>query len=339
MQIQVNLTKLYVFAFDYLHQSDRLALAGQIDYVRGKDRKMDVITHVRTFAAVARYGSFTEAAHQLDIAPSVVARRISQLEKELNTRLFERTTRKVTLTEAGERFHTRAAELVADFEELVTSVERDAGKLEGHLSVMAPTTLTVRALGPILRSFLEQHPRITMQISLVDRSVNPAESGVDVAISGRLASYDGVVDIPLRPVQPVLCAAPSYLQRQALPTHPRDLARHACLAFSPTGTTWNFHTSRGIVSVDVVPRLTADDNLTLLDAARSGLGIALIPKYVAGTALESGELEPLLPDFLPQENWFKAYVPRRRMNLARVKALLDWLGAQWVDASPEQSGE
>jgi DNA-binding transcriptional LysR family regulator len=331
MQIRHNLTKLCLFVFSFLHQYEVDCGPGERRQYLRKYSKMDVITHVRTFSAVVRYGSFTEAAHQLNVVPSVVAKRIGQLEQELNTRLFERTTRKIVLTEAGERFHTRAADLVADFEELVASVERDAGKLEGHLSVMAPTTLTVRALGPVLRRFLEQHPKITMQISLVDHSVNPAENGVDIAISGRLASYDGVVDVPLCPVRPVLCAAPAYLQHHAEPKHPRDLGRHACLVFSPTGTNWNFQTSRGMVSVDVMPRLTTDDNLTLLDAARAGLGVALLPKYVASSALESGELQQLLPSYSPQENWFKAYVPRRRMKLARVAALLDWLVAEMPD--------
>ena len=291
---------------------------------------MDVITHVRTFVAVVHGGSFTEAAGKMGVVPSVVARRIAQLETELNSQLFERSTRKVALTEAGERFYGRAASIVEDFESLMSAVERDAGKLEGHLRVMAPTTVTLQQLGKVFCRFLEQHPHITMQISLVDHSANPAESGYDVAISGRLASYEGVVDIPLRPVRPILCAAPAYLERHGAPVHPRDLASHACLVFAPTGTTWHFQSSRGVVSVDVAARLQADDNMTLLDATRAGLGIALLPEYVATQALAAKDVVQLLPDFAPQENWFKAYVPRRRLNSARVKALIDWLSEEWV---------
>lgn len=291
---------------------------------------MDVITHVRTFVVVARHGSFTEAAHQLEVVPSVVARRIAQLEQELDTRLFARSTRKVALTEAGERFYARAVTLVSDFEDLVLSVERNAGKLEGHLRVMAPTTLTIRHLGPILSAFLDEHPQISLELALVDHSANPAESGFDIAISGRLASYDGVVDIPLRPVQPLLCASPGYLAAAPVLTHPRDLTEHPCLVFAPTGKTWQFHSAKGIVSVDVVPRLLADDNLTLLEATRMGLGIASLPAYIASDALASGELVRVIPQFSPQENWFKAYVPRRGMNVARVRALIDWLKEKWI---------
>ncbi|RKP46130.1 LysR family transcriptional regulator [Pararobbsia silviterrae] len=290
---------------------------------------MDVITHVRTFVAVVRGGSFTEAAHKMGVVPSVVARRIAQLEAELKSQLFERSTRKVVLTEAGERFYGRAGDVVEDFEALMSAVERDAGKLEGPIRVMAPTTITLAQLGQVFCRFLEAHPRITMQISLVDHSANPAESGYDVAISGRLASYDGVVDIPLRPVRPILCATPAYLDTHPKIQHPRDLAHHACLVFSPTGTTWNFQSSRGVVSVDVSARLQADDNMTLLEAARAGLGVALLPQYVSAQALGAHELVEVLPDFSPQENWFKAYVPRRRMRTARVKALIDWLAENW----------
>lgn len=293
---------------------------------------MDVITHVRTFVAVVRFGTFADAARGLEVVPSVVARRIAQLERELNTRLFERSTRRVALTEAGEKFYARAADLVTEFEELLTSVERDTGKLEGHLRVMAPTTLATQELAPVFCAFLERHPRITMQLSLVDRSANPAESGFDIAISGRLASYDGVVDVPLQPVRSVLCASPAYVEASRRLTHPRDLVTHSCLVFAPIGVSWHFESNRGAISVDVTPRLQADDNLTLFQAAKAGLGIALLPRYISAPALEAGTLVRVLPEFSPQESWFKAYVPRRRMGLARVKAFLDYLESEWAKA-------
>lgn len=290
---------------------------------------MDTTTHIRTFVEVVRCGGFSEAARQLGVVPSVVARRVAQLEQELNTRLFERTTRKVALTEAGERLHARAAGVVAEFEDLLQAVRRDEGKPEGHLRVMAPTTLTLERLGDVFCDFLQAHPRITLELCLVDRSTNPAEAGFDLAISGRAAIYEGVVDVPLGPVQPLLCAAPAYVRAHGEPAHPRELADHACLVFAPTGTAWAFQGSRGTASVDVRPRLLADDNRTLLRATLAGLGIALLPRYIGGEALARGELLTLLPRFAPQENGFKAYVPRRKMGLARVNALLEHLQTHW----------
>lgn len=194
---------------------------------------------------------------------------------------------------------------------------------------MAPTSLTIKQLGLVLSDFLRTHPGVTMEVGLEDRSANPSEGGYDLAISGQAASYDGVVDIPLRPVKPLLCAAPSYLRAHPPIAHPRDLVDYACLCFSATGTTWAFQSNRGSLSVDVRPRLLADDNFTLLQAAVAGLGLALLPTYIASDAIAAGQLEVALPDFAPQENWFKAYVPRRRMNVARVAALVKHLQEAW----------
>ena len=286
---------------------------------------MDITTHLKTFVVVAQCNGFSEAARQLKVVPSVVAKRISQLEEHVGARLFDRTTRTVVLTEAGEKLQSGAAVLVTGFENLIESVGRDENKLEGHIRVMAPTTLTMVYLGQIFTAFLQLHDRITMEIALVDHSANPAEQGFDLAISGRSASYEGIVDIPLCPVHPIVCAAPAYLQSRGVPLHPRDLAEHACLVFKPSGSNWQFQSARGIINVDVRPRLMADDNRTLLLAAVSGLGIASLPSYVARQALTEGILLPVLESFSPQETWFRAYVPRRRQRVVRVAALTAWL--------------
>jgi DNA-binding transcriptional LysR family regulator len=286
---------------------------------------MDALINLRTFLAVARCSGFSEAARGLHVVPSVVVKRITQLEAVLKTRLFERTTRKVSLTDSGRRLHARVRPLVSEMDDLLHDVRRDEGKLEGHIRLMAPTTLTLLRLGPILDAFLAEHDRITLEIALVDRSTNPIEAGFDMAISGRSASYEGVVDVPLCPVRPQLCASPSYFHQRSRPSHPRDLAEHNCLVFKPAGDTWEFQSNRGLVHVEVFGRLTADDNHTLLQCARNGRGIAILPDYVCRDALNAGELETLLPAYPPQDAWFKAYVPRRRHGAARIRALLDWL--------------
>lgn len=286
---------------------------------------MDITTHLKTFVVVAKCKGFSEAARQLGVVPSVVAKRVSQLEEHVGARLFDRTTRTVALTEAGEKLQTGAAVVVSSFENLIEGVGRDESKLEGHIRVMAPTTLTMVYLGEVFNAFLRKHDRITMEIALVDHSVNPAEQGFDLAISGRSSSYDGVVDIPLCPVNPILCAAPVYLQSRGIPLHPRDLIEHACLVFKPFGSNWQFQSSRGAINVEVSGRLIADDNFTLLCATVDGLGIALLPTYIARQALVDGALQPVLKSFPLQETWFKAYVPKRRQRVARIAALTAWL--------------
>lgn len=297
---------------------------------------MDTLTNLKTFAAVANYGGFSEAARRLHVVPSVVAKRIGQLEKTMGVRLFERSTRSVVLTEAGQQLQGRATGLMADFDDLVRSVQRDDNKLEGHIRVMAPTTLTMLHLGAVFNAFVQQHERITLELALVDLSSNPEEQGFDIAISGRNASYEGVIEVPLCSARPQLVAAPAYLVQRGAPTHPRDLTAHSCLVFAPTGRIWQFQSARGTLSVEVMPRLTVDDNLTLLGAASMGMGIAPLPTYVVRQALADGVLLPLLEDFALQENWFRAFIPRRKYRLARVRALADWLVANLENFSAER---
>jgi DNA-binding transcriptional LysR family regulator len=282
---------------------------------------MDTLTNLRTFLAVVQTNGFSKAARQLDVVPSVVAKRIAQLEQTLGTRLFERTTRSVVLTEAGERLRTRAADTVGGFDALVRAVGNDDGKLEGHIRLMAPTTLTTLFLGQAMVEFMVQHPRITLDISLADRSVNPLEQAFDIVISGRTAHYEGVVQRPLAPIDYILCAAAGALEVQPPLAHPSDLSARDCLVFRPTGPSWAFRSARGLVLVDVQARLLADDNRSLLLAAERGLGIALLPGYIARPALAAGRLVALLAEFPPQEAWFKAYVPRRLQGTARIAAL------------------
>jgi DNA-binding transcriptional LysR family regulator len=288
---------------------------------------MDTLTNLKTFVSVANFGGFSEAARRLGVVPSVVAKRINQLEKATGTRLFERSTRSVVLTESGQQLKGRASGVLADFDDLVHSVQRDDRKLEGHIRVMAPTTLTMLHLGHVFNTFLAHHERITMEVALVDQSSNPEELGFDLAVSGRSTSYEGVIDVPLCSTRPMLVAAPAYAEQRGLPAHPRELVEHGCLVFAPTGPIWQFQSARGVLSVEVMPRLTVDDNLTLLGAVRMGMGIAPLPAYVARQALARGDLLPVLDGFPLQENWFRAFVPVRKHRLARVQALVQWLGA------------
>lgn len=295
---------------------------------------MDILLNLRAFLAAARYGSFSEAARHLNVVPSVVAKRIADLEHTTKTQLFTRTTRRVVLTEPGQRFQVKAGALVADFDDVIHSFDRDEQQLEGHIRLKVPTTLAVLYLGEILSAFQRQHERITMEVLLIDRSANPLEEGFDIAIGGRAASYEGVLDIPLCPLRQVLCAAPAYLKAHGTPLHPRNLADHDCLVFKPAGLTWHFDSERGPITVDVPQRLVANDNSVLLAGALAGNGIAVLPAYVAKTALATGKLQPLLLDFPLQATWLKALVPRRRQGLARVNALTEWLKHSLSEVPP-----
>jgi DNA-binding transcriptional LysR family regulator len=300
---------------------------------------MDMVANLRAFLAVARYGGFSQAARQLNLVPSVAAKRVSQLEHAVGARLFERSTRKVDLTEAGELFQVRARSLIADLDEALSGLKRSGDRLEGRILMMVPTTLHMLVLSDALGAFLLQHPHITMELALVDRSVNPAEEGFDLAISGHAASsYEGVIDVPLHPFEQVLCAAPQYLQRRGKPVHPHDLEDHDGLFFKPLGTAWRFESDQGQLSVEVQPRVIANDNVTLRAAALAGNGIAMLPRYVAGAAIKQGRLVELLTDFRLPRAWFRAHVTQHRAKLARIATLLDWLKAALQEALPKVNG-
>ena len=195
---------------------------------------MDTVANLRAFLAVARYGSFSEAARQLHLVPSVAAKRVSQLEHAIGTRLFERSTRKVDLTEAGQQFQVRARNLIVQLDDTLVGLKRAGDRLEGRILMMVPTTLNMLVLSDALSGFLREHEHITMELALVDRSVNPAEEGFDLAISGHAASsYEGVIDVPLYPFEQVLCASPAYLERRGTPLKPHDLEDHDGLFFKP----------------------------------------------------------------------------------------------------------
>lgn len=297
---------------------------------------MDMVANLRAFLAVARYGSFSEAARQLNVVPSVAAKRVTQLEHTVGTKLFERSTRRVALTEAGEMFQPRARALIADLDDSLRTLKRREDRLEGRILLMVPTTLNVIVLADVLSGFLREHEHITMEVALVDRSVNPAEEGYDLAISGHAASsYEGVIDMPLYPFEQVLCAAPSYLESRGVPSHPRDLEDHDGLFFKPLGTVWRFDSEQGQLSVDVPARLIANDNVTLRAAALAGTGIAMLPRYVVDEALRTGTLVPVLERFPMPKAWFRAHVTQHRARLARIQKLLEWLKHHLADALPE----
>jgi DNA-binding transcriptional LysR family regulator len=285
---------------------------------------MDTLLNIRAFLATARAGSFSAAARDLGVAPSVVIKRINRLEDQMRAKLFRRSTRRLVLTEAGERARPRYHAILAEIEDALSGADA-AGEVEGHLRIKAPTTFGILHLGAILSDFQIAHPRVTVEIVLVDRSVNPVEEGFDVALGALPVSYAHVADVPLCPFPRLLCAAPEYLARRGEPQHPADLPDHDCLTYLATGTTWSFASPRGPVSVDVRPRFSANDSQVLLGAVKRGIGIAVLSRDVVAPALEDGSAVPLLAEYPVAPLWLKALVPEGRRNRAPVRALLAWL--------------
>ncbi|HOZ65010.1 MAG TPA: LysR family transcriptional regulator [Burkholderiaceae bacterium] len=286
---------------------------------------MDTLANLKAFVVTADTGSFSEAARRSDLVPSVVSKRIDQLEWRIRAPLFIRTTRKLTLTDVGERYLPTVRQLVGQMEDMLAGMAQASGDLEGHIRIKIPTTLGTLYLSEMLNQFLQEQPRISMDVVLADRSVNPVEEGFDLAIGALPELYGQVKDHPLSPIRRRLCASPVYLARRGTPQQAAELIDHDCLVFTTSGSHWEFQSTQGQVGVDVRPKLKTNDGVALCQATVSGLGITVLADYLAAPAIRSGALVEILPQLKLPDIWLKALVPNNRIDLPRVRMLLQWL--------------
>jgi len=295
---------------------------------------MDIVENLRAYLAVARVGSFSAAARELDVAASVVTKRISQLEWRLKAPLFERTTRRVTLTTAGQQHLPAIQRLVSDLDGIFASVQQASPELQGCLRVKVPTSLAVVHLAEPFNRFLKRYPLISLELVALDRPVNPVDEGFDIALTLMPNTFGGVIEEPLCSIRRLLCAAPEYLRQKGTPRKPRDLARHDILNFVPTGNVLAFETATGDVSVSVYPRFSSNEAQLVAAAAVAGNGIAVLGDYLASPAVRAGTLVQVLADYPLPELWLKALIPESRAHTARLKALLETLRSELAPVPP-----
>jgi DNA-binding transcriptional LysR family regulator len=296
---------------------------------------VNTLLNIKAFLIVARTGSFSAAARELSVAPSVVTKRITRLEDQMGTALFVRSTRALSLTPAGERMLPRYQRLVAELEEVIGGAAVPERGIEGHLRIKGPTTVTSTLLAPIFSEFHAKNPGLTLDIVLFDRSVNPLEENFDLVIGALPATYPNVIDVPLCPYPTVLCASPAYLKARGVPEHPTEVVDHDCLTSVLLGTTWSFERPpQGLISVEVRSKLHANDGRVLREAARQGIGIAALPRFLAEEDLRNGTLVPVLTEFPVPVHWLKALVPRIKINKPAVSELVAFLKARMQPLQP-----
>lgn len=286
---------------------------------------MDTIRNIKAFLLVARTNSISVAARQVGVVPSVITKRLDRLEDQMGVPLLQRSTRGISLTGAGEARLPRLQTLVAELDAIFQESQASTSEMEGYLRIKSPTTIAILDLGEMLTRFQIAHPKIGIELVMLDRSVNPIEEGFDIAIGALPTSYPGVIDEPLCPYPRVVCASPAYLERREAPRHPRDLVQHDCLTFATTGLNWTFESRRGLINVDVKAKLSANDSQLLLRAAIAGMGIARIASHIAMPSIERGELVTLLPDYPVPEFWVKALIPKNRIDKPAVRQLVGML--------------
>ncbi|MFB9213814.1 LysR family transcriptional regulator [Vibrio sinaloensis] len=281
---------------------------------------------VSEFVGVAETQSFTAAAKKLDTSVAQVSRRISSLEERLAVKLFNRTTRRVSLTEAGQLYYQQCKQLVEGLELAELAVTQMQSTPKGLLKVTAPVTFGEQQLAPLLHQFLERYPQVDLDLMLTNQKLDLIEMGVDVAIRlGRLQD-SSLIAKRLSSRQLFVCASPSYLEQYGEPHTLSELSHHQCLVGSVDY--WRFRDSKSEKSLRVSGRIHCNSGYALLDAAIRGLGLVQLPDYYVQPALESGELVEVLSNYRDEREGIWALYPQNRNLSPKVRLLIDYLAEQ-----------
>lgn len=291
---------------------------------------MDRIETMTAFVAVCDAGSLTGAARKRGLSPSVMSRHIAALEAHLGTRLFHRTTRSISLTDAGSRFLARARRILADLEEAEAAAQDEKAAPRGRLSVTAPVIFGRLHVVPLLARLVELHPGVSIELNLSDRFVNLVEEGHDLAVRIGHLPDSQLIARRFGETRRALVASPTYLAKAGLPRHPDDLANFGTVAFAPAAQPhdWSFAKE---LKVRVEPRFIVNNGDAAISWAVAGSGIARVFYYQVRDAIRDGRLVEVLEAFAPEPMPIHAVYPTARLLPGKVRAFLDLIAetADW----------
>lgn len=292
---------------------------------------MDRLLSMRVFECVVDEGGFAAAARALDLSPPVVTRLVADLEEHLGTRLLQRTTRRVSLTEAGQAYLSRVRNVLQDIEEADAVAGAHTRELAGLLRVHAPPVLASAVVAPLLTEFRARFPKILVDIEVASPRDLPFED-FDITLFGTDEHFDA--DVVARKVvesDAILVASPEYARRRGLPQAPQDLAQHECLRLKPlngrsrTWRLWRDDRADEVMEVEIRPVLLANHTDTLLRAALDGAGITSVSVGLVTGHLTRGELVRVLPPWITGRLTMYAALPSRKYVPQRTRAFLDYL--------------
>ncbi|BEU27997.1 LysR family transcriptional regulator [Paraburkholderia sp. 22B1P] len=287
---------------------------------------MNKFVDMVTFVSVVDASSFSEAARRLGTTKSIVSTRIRQLERRLGCALLERD-RPLRMTVAGGVFYESASRVLQDVKLAEDSVQETQGSLRGPLRIAVPLTLLTRRIGALLSTFAGQHPDLQLDIEAQDRFVSMQDGQYDVAIRMGELPDSSLIARPITMYHCLICASPAYLERHDTPTHPRDLANHYGVNYyhrEPNGM-WSLAVDGRRQSFRIRTRMRADSEQMLLEGARAGLGLAILPTFVAADSLLSGDLVPVLQHYPPQGGHISAVYRKAVRTPLRIHALIELL--------------
>ncbi len=293
------------------------------------------LSRIRAFVQVFDAGGFSAAARQHGRSKALLSKYVTDLEDYLGVRLMNRTTRKLSLTEAGEAYYREASQLLQQLDDLDASILDQTAAPRGLLRVSAPRNFGEMILAPAIFSFLAEQPGVTLDLRLEDRFVDLVEEGIDVALRIAAAPDSSLIARRLAAMRHSVVAAPAYLDAHGVPRAPEDLRNHAAIVDTNLSgqANWRFAVDGQTVSVHVRGPVRVNSPLSARDAALAGLGIAVLPGYLADPMIAAGRLVPILDGHVQTGASLMAVYPHRRHLAGKVRALIDYL-VEWFDSHP-----
>jgi len=290
--------------------------------------KLPDLEGLAIFAKVVELRSFAGAAEELGLSKATVSKAVTRLETRLGARLFNRTSRRLALTDAGQSLVEPATRVLAQGEEAESAAMAQSAAPRGLVRLAVPMSFGLSDVAPILPAFLAAYPEVSVDLHLSDATVDLIGMGFDAALRIAALPDSSLVARRLRPVKRYVVGAPSYLARRGRPTHPGHLAEHCCLgyAYLPTPDTWRFVNAAGEeASVRPAGPLRVNNADALMPALLAGQGLAVLPDFIAGAALADGRLEAVMPDWTPPPIALHLVMPPGGPRPARVEALTAFL--------------
>jgi DNA-binding transcriptional LysR family regulator len=293
---------------------------------------MDTLDGIKTVIAVVETGSFTAASERLGMSKALVSKYIGEVESQLDVRLFNRSTRRLALTEAGHSYYQKALPLIEEYTELVDNVTGMQANPQGLLRVSVPVTFGEMKLSAALPKFLKKYPLMQLDIQLTDKKIDMLEQGIDVVI--RIGGVDdsSLIAKKINTYPLVLCASKNYLAEYGVPHKPQDISQHNCIIDS------NFRIAKlwPIISADnktesvtVNSNISANSPRAVKEIAMADGGIAMIPHFIVEDALTDGRLEVVLPGYHTLEFGLFAIYPHRRYLAKKVRCFIDFLAEEF----------
>ena len=288
---------------------------------------MDTLNAMKLYCRIFDAGQLSIAADQLNLSKGAVSKQLAKLEAHLGGRLLNRTTRRLTPTEAGIAFYERAKQILESVEEAECVVTGLTTEPSGTLKINAPMSFGLLHMGELLAKYQQRYPKVTIDITLHDRQIDLIEEGYDLALRIATLKDSSLIARKLAPCHLVKCASPAYLEKYGEPQKPRDLKNHQCLlyAYSDSVKSWTFEDKQGkkqLVSVDG-PLIANNGNL-ICDAIVNGMGIARLPTFIIGDAIRNGDAKIILDDWRAKPEDISLLYPSSRHLSAKVRTFVDF---------------